>query len=197
MIRKFTDYIIKITNLKIIIIAVAAVIIFEGVFFTMMPQIIEATGGPILDMSVGYSAEFAYERLNSFSKASEIYSRIRTLDFFFPIVYSFTFSILSCLVYRKKYKSADNYRWILLVPFLGAIFDYTENIMLVILYRNLPEQFMKAASALNIISILKFGLLGFSILLFITGALSLMKGSDSMLLMGNKFKGEKKDQNDA
>ena len=194
--KKLTDIIIRTTNLKTLVISVAAVVAFETAFFILMPGFTEATGGPLLDMSVGYSAEFAYERLVTFEKAADIYFKIRLIDFFFPLVYGFAFSTLSCFVYRRKYENSDNYRWILRVPFLAAVFDYTENIMLVILYNSLPAQFLTAAKILNIVSILKFGLLGFSILLFVTGALSLLKGGDSALLIGNKFRGEDKDKKD-
>jgi|GEM_PF-4940735 len=193
MIKKFTDFIIKNTNLKTLAISVAVVIAIQSAFYVLMPALAEATGGTILDLSVGYSSDFAYERLNSFENGADIYFKIRALDFFFPIAYAFTLSILSSSIYRKKYEDADNYRWILIVPFFAAAFDYIENIMLVILYRSLPAQYTAAASVLNIVSILKFGLLGFSILLFVTGGFSLLKGGDSMLLMGNKFKGDKKD----
>lgn len=194
MIKKFTDYIIRITNLKTLAISVLGVIVIETVFYILMPSFAELTGGPMLDMSVGYTAGFAYERLVSFNKAADIYFKLRTIDFFFPIIYAFALSILSCFIYKKKYDKADNYRWILTVPFLAAFFDYVENIMLVILFHNLPAEYIAAAKVLNVVSILKFGLLGLSVLLFVTGGFSLLKGGDSMLLMGNQFKGKKKDQ---
>ena len=193
MIKAITNFIARITNIFTVIVFVIIIIGLEIGFNVSLPTFTDLTGGTLLDMSVGYSADFAYERLQTFSKAADVYRRIRTIDFVFPAAYAFGLSILSCLVYRKKYDDIENYRWILVVPFLAAFFDYTENIILVILYNSLPAQYMTAASALNIITILKFGFLGFSVLLFITGSFSLLKGGDSMLLMGNKFKGKKKD----
>lgn len=193
MIKHLTNFIIKITNPKTIALFVTAVIIAEVGFYMLMPVFTEATGGTILDMSVGYSSDFAYERLSTFDKAADVYFKIRTIDFFFPLFYAFVLSLLSSLIYRKKYQDANNYRWILVVPFIAAVFDYIENIILVILHQALPTQFHFAADVLNIVTILKFTFLGLSVLLFITGAFSLLKGSDSMLLMGNKFKGDKKD----
>jgi hypothetical protein len=100
-------------------------------------------------------------------------------------------SIVSVLVYRRKYNEVDNYRWVILVPFSAALFDYVENILLIALYRMLPARFDAAVSVLNVITILKFGLLALSVLLIITGALSILKGGDSGLIIGNKFKGKK------
>lgn len=145
-------------------------------------------------MSIGYSSDFAYERLTTFHLAADVYFKIRLIDFFFPAAYAVCLSVLSCFVYRKKYEDADNYRWILIVPFLAAVLDYVENIILVILYQSLPAQYHIVASILNIVTILKFCLVGFSVMLFITGAFSILKGGDSMLLMGNKFKGKKQNK---
>lgn len=194
MITRITDFIFRLTSLKTLIIFIAAVIIIEIGFSLYMPEFTEKTGGALLDMSAGYSSEFAYERLSTFGMAAGAYLKIRIIDFIFPAVYAFALSVLSCFVYRRKYDSIGNYRWVLMVPFLAAFFDYMENIIIVILFRSLPAQFFAAASILNVVTILKFGLLALSILLFITGGLALLKGSDSMLLMGNKFKGDKKEK---
>lgn len=191
MFKSLTEFICKITNRITIILLVAGIVAAEIAFGTLLPAVVEQTGGPILDMAVWFTPEFAYERLNSFSKAAEAYLKIRVIDFFFPAVYGFGFACLNCAVYRRKYKKEENYRWIIAVPFAGALFDYIENIILVILYHSLPAEYPAAASVLNIVNLLKFGLLGLSILLLVTGFLSLLKGGDSMLLMGNKFKGKK------
>ena len=194
MIKAISGAVCKITGRLSIILFAAAIIVIEILFSILMPQFTEQTGGPLLDMAVWFTPEFAYERIKTFSRAADIYFRIRTIDFFFPAIYSFGFACLNCAVYRKKYKNEENYRWVLTVPFAGALFDYTENIILVILYRSLPKEFPAAASVLNIVTLLKFGFLALSILLLVTGALSLLKGGDSMLLHGNKFKGEKEDK---
>lgn len=193
MIKSLSSFICRITNRTSLIIFAAAIAGFEIAFSILMPEFNEITAGPLLDMSVWFTPEFAYERLSSFGKAADIYFKIRTIDFFFPAVYAVGLACLSCAVYRKKYKNEENYRWVLFAPLAGALFDYFENIMLVILYRSLPAEYPAAATVLNYFTLIKFGLLGLSILLIVTGFLSLLKGGDSMLLMGNKFRGDKKE----
>jgi len=192
MIKKLSEIIINLSRLKIFIIFAAAFIVIE-VFFTInLPALTELTEGrSLLDMSIAYSPEFAYEHLESYQNAPEVYFRIRLADFIFPAVYAFMLGILSTFVYRRKYDNPDNYRWILCVPFAAAFFDYAENIILTALFRLLPARFNAAASVLNIATILKYGMLALSTLLIVTGALSLLKGGDSGLIMGNKFKGKK------
>ena len=193
MIRKLTELVIRQTKVQTIIILAAAVIGIE-IGFSQLTAAMTAQGGiAILDMSVLYSADFAYERLRSLTEAAKPYFYIRLLDFFFPAVYATALSILSSFIYRRKYETPDSYRWVLAVPFLAAVFDYIENIMLVVLFRLLPAEYPSAIPVLNIFSILKFGLLGLSFLLVITGAFSLLKGGDSVLVMGNKFRGGDKD----
>ena len=193
MIRKITDLIIRMTKVRWLLIFLAVFFGIEIGFFLGMQRFGELTGGPLLDMSVGYNAAFAYERLHTFGSAANIYFRIRLLDFIFPASYGFGISIIASFIYRKKYDDPDNYRWVLAAPFLAAAFDYAENIILVILYRSLPAEFPAAATALNVVSIFKFGLLGLSVLLCVTGFFALLKGGDSMLLRGNKFRGGKQD----
>ncbi len=194
MIKVIYSFISKITNLITIIIFCVLFIAVQIGFNMNMPSFIEKTGGTLLDSSIWYNSELAYERLNSFSLAAKEYFNIRLIDFFYPAIYSTGLAMLSYLVYRKKYSDAENYHWILVVPFFAGIVDYIENIMLVILYKSLPAEFPAAASVLNIITLIKFASISLSILLIITGFFSLLKGGDSMLLMGNKFRGQKKEE---
>lgn len=190
--KKLTDAVIKISKPIFFFIFAAAFIVIQIIFTLNMPELTKLTEGfSILDMSIGYSADTAYEHFQSYQKASDVYFRIRTADFFFPAVYAFILSIISVFIYRRKYDNVDNYRWVLCVPFVGAAFDYAENIMLVILYRLLPSTFSAPIYALNIFTILKYGLLAFSILLIVTGALSLIKGTDSAFINQNKFRGKR------
>ncbi|MBI9109512.1 MAG: hypothetical protein JEZ04_22405 [Spirochaetales bacterium] len=192
MIKKLSDMVIKASGLSYLIIFAAAFIAIEIFFSINLPLLTKMTEGRgLLDMSLGYSSDFAYEHLASYKNAPPAYLRIRIADFFFPIVYAFLLSILLVFVYRKKYAELDNYRWILCVPFAAAFFDYSENIMLTVLYGLLPARFDSAIVVLNVVTILKFGLLSISILLLLAGALSLLKGGDSGFIMGNKFKGKK------
>jgi hypothetical protein len=192
MMKRFSEIVIKISRPKVLIIFAAAFIFIEIIFSQSLPVLVELTGGKsLLDMSIAYSADFAYEHLKSYQNAASVYFRIRLVDFFFPAIYAFMLSIVSVLVYRRKYNEVDNYRWVILVPFSAALFDYVENILLIALYRMLPARFDAAVSVLNVITILKFGLLALSVLLIITGALSILKGGDSGLIIGNKFKGKK------
>ena len=192
MIKTITDYIFKISKLRLFLFLAAAFIIIEILFSINVAVLTDKTeGSGLLDMSVAYSVDFAYEHLMSYQKAAAAYFRIRLADFVFPAVYAFMLATLSVFVYKRKYDSLDNYRWVLMVPFTAAVFDYTENVMLVVLFRLLPSRFDAAISVLKVITILKFGFIALSILLITTGALALLKGGDSGLLMGNKFKGKK------
>ncbi len=193
MIRHLTNFISRITRLSTVLIFAVLIIAIETGFNAMLPRFVDATGGTLLDMSVWFTADFAYERLHSFGNAADVYFLIRMLDFIFPAAYAFGLSVLCSMIYRKKYTEIDNYRWILAIPFSAALFDYVENLILVVLYRLLPSEYPAAASVLNIITLIKFTLLAFGIFLLVTGIFSLIKGGDSMLLSGNKFRGKKKE----
>ena len=191
MFNKLTELVKRGASRRLLIILILMFIAVEVIFNFNMKILDEQTdGAKLLDMSVWYSSDFAYQQLEAYDGVPA-YQRIRIADFFFPAVYSFLLGILSFFVYRKKYENPENFNWVLKVPFAAACFDYAENVLLVILFRMLPAELPPLAVVLNIITLIKFGLLALALLLIVTGALSLLKGGDSGLIMGNKFKGKK------
>ncbi|MDC7126953.1 MAG: hypothetical protein PQJ46_15380, partial [Spirochaetales bacterium] len=139
--KNLTDYIYKHTKLKSFLLFLILTILAEIAFSLIMPNFTEKSGYSILDMSTVYSVDDAYLKLNAINKAPNEYLVIRLIDTIFPILYGLMLSILSCIVYKRKYKDLNNYRWVLLVPILGAISDYIENIIIISLKLLLPKQF--------------------------------------------------------
>lgn len=189
IIKNLADFIFKRTNRKNIFILILLIVCIEVLFNILLPGFTEKTGNTIIDMSPAITKEDAYSRLESVDMAKKEYFYIRLIDFIFPAVYAITFSVVSCGIYRKKYSNIDNYKWILIVPIIGAISDYIENIILVLLRLLLPIKIPVAIYVLNFFIIIKFLFICISILLIITGLLALLKGGDSSFLMGNKFRG--------
>ena len=191
MFTKFSNTIHKISSVRLLILLIIITFAIEAVFVLKVPQLSEQSGGGVLlDSAIWHSVDFTYQQLESYA-GLPVYRTIRTADFFFPAAYALMLAVLSAVVYRKKYDNPSNYSWVLAVPLAGALLDYIENILLVILAAKLPQRLDAAAAVLNYVTLLKFAALGLSVLLIVTGALSLIKGGDSGLIIGNKFKGPK------
>ncbi len=170
-------------------------IVMETVFAVLMNRLEAECGTSLIpDMKIGLTSEQLSSLFEAYKTDGTIaYGIIRSVDFLFPAVYAIMLSVILNFIYRIKYSEPVNYRWILLTPLFGAIFDYTENITLIIL--NFSHNLINNYSAiiLAVFTSLKFILLGLSIFLAVTGAISNFKGSDSAFLTMNPFRRNKKD----
>ena len=183
------------TTKSAITVLIILFIVIESAFAVLMNRLEAACGTSLIpDMKIGVTPQQLASLFDAYKTDGTIaYRIIRSVDFLFPAVYALMLSVILNFIYRIKYSEPANYRWILLTPLFGAIFDYTENIMLIILNssHNLINNY--SAIILGVFTSLKFILLGLSIFLAVTGAISNFKGSDSAFLTMNPFRRNKKD----
>jgi hypothetical protein len=92
-----------------------------------------------------------------------------TTDLIYPIVYAFLFGITLTLLYRKS-----SYAWVNILPFICLLFDYFENINVIILLRTYPQQLLTVAVICEIIKLAKWIIFGSVVLLVIIGLVSLL-----------------------
>jgi hypothetical protein len=116
-----------------VLVAVASLVF--ALIFTTLAQITEITGGyGILDFEVGYSVARVDEILGSYgAEGMALYRRIQLLDVINPAVYSL---ILACVAYLLWQGRGP--RYIALIPLLGGVGDYLENVTLFLIVRSYP-----------------------------------------------------------
>ena len=123
---------IKPSTVILIVTGIITAAICAVMNFYLIPLIeASANGMKCFDMSIfGYSYTEAKQFVASLSdEAKGIYlNRQLPLDFVYPIAYSVFFSL--CIVKMSKKK------WLVALPVLLAVFDYTENICSIIMLRN-------------------------------------------------------------
>lgn len=84
------------------------------------------TGLPILDMEIGYTAERVTEILSGYTaEARARYEIIQIADILHPAIYS---SLLAGLIWALA--DGERWRWLALLPFMTALFDWGENVMI-------------------------------------------------------------------
>lgn len=129
------------------------------------------------DMSFRYSVEDLYEMAESYgAEGRREYIVMRfTFDLVFPLIYgAFLVSVLGWL-----YRTRSWVRWsgkVVLLPFMGLLFDYLENISTSIVMWRYPERIYLVGLLATIFTPVKWVLLSLSFLALLPGlALGLLE----------------------
>ncbi len=104
------------------------------------------------DTHIHYTAEEFYTLMEGYtSEERVVYIRgLLLLDFLYPIIYSL---FLSLLIFRLSHRTT-----ISLLPFGVLMFDFFENITLLILVVHIPERFPVTASIAGYFTLIKWSL---------------------------------------
>jgi hypothetical protein len=117
-----------------------------AVYLTMVLSTLPAVGrfapGKVLfDLSfAGYSYEYAVsllEALGPDGRSMYLYRQL-PLDFIFPGLFAISSPLLLTWVFSKSYAPGSRIFYFCVIPFLGGIFDYLENICIIQMLRSYP-----------------------------------------------------------
>lgn len=112
---------------------------------------------PIFDMSpTGYTFAYANELLSTLGvEGRHLYLTTQLpLDFIYPSLFSISYSLLLVWLFRKTFKADSKIYYVALVPFIGGVFDYMENLSIIKMinsFPNLQESTVEMASTFTII----------------------------------------------
>ncbi len=159
-----TDKLVKFFTLKTVLIFLALWIVVNlwmwfGSSGSMTLR--ELTGDSRIPdtMIWGYSAQSLGELLSIYGvKGRELYLSFQYKDFIYPLIYS---TLLVGLLIRVRLPEKLNF--VVLVPWIAAVFDYAENLMvrkMVSDFPNIKEGFAQASS---MFTVLKWDLIFFSL----------------------------------
>jgi hypothetical protein len=133
---------------------------------------------PIFDMSpTGYTFAYANELLSTLGvEGRHLYLTTQLpLDFIYPGLFSISYSLLLVWLFRKTFKGDSKIYYVALVPFLGGIFDYMENIFIVKMINSFPNLQESTVEIANILTIIKSGLATTFFVLLLVGFVLLLK----------------------
>jgi hypothetical protein len=129
---------------------VAYVIVFGAILVTLSQLSIVSGGYGILDFDQGYTKERVAEVLGSYGEQGfSLYRRIQVLDLLNPALYSLIAAILTYMLWIARGRG-----WLCLLPLLGGIGDYAENVTLFLLsraYPDVPEGLVAMSSTLSLV----------------------------------------------
>lgn len=106
-----------------------------------VPRIIHLSGGTgILDTELTYSSVKAYQVLNSQQTVGRhAYLKfLTTFDMIFPLIYSLALSVTITVLFRLIFSSIVWIQKLSLVPLIAGMFDYLENIAIIIMLTKYP-----------------------------------------------------------
>lgn len=120
----------------------------------IQPQMLALTGGlPILDTRLAYTFDDVNELLTALGASGrQLYTYHQIADSLFPLAYALTMAfVLGTLVRRVSPENART-RAMVLLPLLGALFDYLENALIatqIASYPALSPAIIAVASAMT------------------------------------------------
>ncbi len=108
-------------------------------------------------MPVGYSAEYAQKLLETLGETGLFVYQWKQipLDMIYPILFAVTFSLLLALILKNSFPQKNNLHKLCILPMLAGLFDYLENIGIIIMIQLFPVFHEWIANITNIFSVLK------------------------------------------
>lgn len=157
-------------------VALAALLIFLLFSALVLPQQAtkaeqETGSADSPDMSFFYSAGDLYRMAESYGEAGrQAYIRARfTFDLVWPLVYTLFLTTSIGWVFGKAFGPDSRWQLANLIPLLGALFDYLENLSTSLVMLRYPEQTAVVDALAPVFTAAKWLLLGASFLLLLGG----------------------------
>ena len=123
------------------------------------------------DMSFLYSPGDLYRMAESYGEQGrQAYVRARfTFDLIWPLVYTLFLATAISWVFGQVFAPDSRWQWANLVPLLGALFDYLENLSISLVMLRYPDQTAVVDLLAPLFTALKWGFLGASFALLVGG----------------------------
>jgi hypothetical protein len=123
------------------------------------------------DTSFFYSPGDLYRMAESYGKdGRQAYIRARfTFDLVWPLVYTLFLATATSWIFGRTFASGSGWQLANLLPLLGALFDYLENISTSLVMARYPDQTAVFDTLAPIFTALKWTMLGASFALLLAG----------------------------
>lgn len=135
-----------------------------GIFYTIMltitiPKVMSFAGGmKILDMMpTGYDTDYVNTLLNSLGEEGRhayLFNQI-PLDMIYPLLFGISLCLIIAFLLKRLGNLDSPLSYISILPLFSALFDYCENIGIIVLLKSYPDISELTAKITNVFSILK------------------------------------------
>lgn len=134
----------------------------------------------------GYSYDYSIKLLSSLGdegRKKYLYMQL-PLDFIYPVLFSISSFMLLAWLFSKRYDKGSKIFYFCFVPVIAGIFDYLENIQIVLMILNYPEISRAQVALSSTSTIVKSGFTTIFFLLLVFGFFKLWRGSKEEALKG-------------
>jgi len=163
-------------------------IVTMAVYLTMLlysiPAVISFAPDMILfDLSpTGYTPDYAaslLEALGPEGRAAYLTLQL-PLDFLYPGLFAITYSLLLTWLFSKGAEPGSRIFYFSLVPMLAGLFDYIENVFIVVMLKSYPEVSLNIVELASLFTVLKSGFSTGFFILFFWGLIRFIKKKKSV-----------------
>ena len=131
------------TGKIIILLLVFSKAVFSYMLFVSLPEVMEYSGGMrLLDMQpFGYSHEFVLTLFDSLgAQGRHLYLTYQIpIDMLYPLLFALSNSLLLVYLFKKFCANPKLIIAFSLIPIFGGLFDYLENIGIIVIIKSFPE----------------------------------------------------------
>ncbi len=152
---------ININGKKVLILFILTNTVYVFMLAVTIPAVMQYTCGmDLLDMMPGgYSAEYVMTLLNKLGDTGRntyLYKQIPA-DMIYPLLFAIGYSLLLGYILNKLGKFESRFYYLCYIPMLAGLFDYLENIGLIIMLRSYPDISKGLIQTTSIFSVCKSG----------------------------------------
>jgi len=144
LLKKYQSFQSKYANGKTIIyLLIITFAVYAFMLFHTIPSVMEYSDGlKLFDMQpLGYTTDYAKLLLGNLGEQGRnlyLYHQI-PVDMVYPLLFAVSFSLLLTILFRKGFNSDNWIQWMSLTPVLAGLFDYLENIGIIIMLTSYPD----------------------------------------------------------
>lgn len=160
------------TGRTVLILFVITQVVYATILLYTIPAVLEeAPDMKLFDMSPsGYSSEYAGNLLNAIgADGRQTYLTLQLpMDFVYPGLFAVTYALLLVWLFNKGFVRESPVFYLAFVPTIAGLFDYLENIGIIMMLRSFPNISAATVAFASMSSVIKSVFtVGFYILLLV------------------------------
>jgi len=149
----------SINGKKILLLFILTNIIYAVMLTITIPKVMRFAGGmKLLDMMpTGYNSEYVNSLLSALGATGRnayLFNQI-PVDMIYPFLFGITYCLLLAYILNKLGKLESSLFYLCFIPLFSGLFDYCENIGIITMLNNYPDNSIILTQATNVFSVLK------------------------------------------
>ena len=149
----------SINGKKILLLFILTNIIYAVMLTITIPKVMSFAGGmKLLDMMpTGYNSEYVNSLLSALGATGRnayLFNQI-PVDMIYPFLFGITYCLLLAYILNKLGKLESSLFYLCFIPLFSGLFDYCENIGIITMLTNYPDNSIILTQITNVFSVLK------------------------------------------